>query len=163
VDRPVCGADGKTYNNRCHALCKEKVKGYLHETLFLCCALSYVVPYATKVRINSDCVPWCLTYDTALHKNYVLRKWILCTFLQPRYRKIIRYIDVTKAGNWDYTEGGSYHYEFAPRGQLWSLGGMFTPSFTPRVNTLYCLEDWTEGLQPWEITSPLGDKVQRLR
>jgi hypothetical protein len=30
----------------------------------------------------------------------------------------------------------------APRGEIWPLRGMFTPSFTPGVTNLYCLEEW---------------------
>jgi hypothetical protein len=34
--------------------------------------------------------------------------------------------------------------KLAPRGELWSIGEMFKTSFTPDVNTHYCLEK-TEG------------------
>jgi hypothetical protein len=37
--------------------------------------------------------------------------------------------------------------------------GMFTPSFTPGVNTFYCLEEWRGKQNPQGITSPQGDKI----
>jgi hypothetical protein len=47
----------------------------------------------------------------------------------------------------------------APRGEICSLGGMFNPSFTPGVNTLY-VEEWRreQWISPQGITIPLGDK-----
>jgi hypothetical protein len=48
----------------------------------------------------------------------------------------------------------------APRGELWSLGGLFTPSFTPK-DEHYLLfrkaEVRTESLHPYGITSSLGE------
>jgi hypothetical protein len=63
----------------------------------------------------------------------------------------------------------------APRDEICPLGGMFTPSFTPRVNTLYCLEEWRakrefhpqgiisypapgDKIHLWGTTSALGTK-----
>jgi hypothetical protein len=49
--------------------------------------------------------------------------------------------------------------DLGPRGELWPLGRMFTPSFSPpRVKTLYCLEKtegWIEDLQHQRQTAPL--------
>jgi hypothetical protein len=60
-------------------------------------------------------------------------------------------------------------------GEIYPLGGMFTPSFTPRVNTLYCLEEWrgeqrisppgdnfTPGglIRRWGQSLPLGAKLR---
>jgi hypothetical protein len=55
---------------------------------------------------------------------------------------------------------------FAPRGEILPQGGMFSPLFTPGVNTLYVLEEW-RGKQwisppggnftPRGQNSPLGD------
>jgi hypothetical protein len=33
------------------------------------------------------------------------------------------------------------NFTLAHRGEIYPLGEMFTPSFTPGVNTLYCLEE----------------------
>jgi hypothetical protein len=61
--------------------------------------------------------------------------------------------------------------ELGPRGEICSLGGMFTPSFTPHPgeNTLYCLhrrmKGQTENFTPrgqihyWRTTLRLGVKV----
>jgi hypothetical protein len=43
----------------------------------------------------------------------------------------------------------------ATRGEICPLGGMFNPSFTLGVNTLYCLEEWRDE----QRISPPGDKI----
>jgi hypothetical protein len=50
---------------------------------------------------------------------------------------------------WNFPLGGN----IAPRGELCPLGRIFTPSFPPWVDTLYCLEEW-RGEQR---SSPPGD------
>jgi hypothetical protein len=48
------------------------------------------------------------------------------------------------------------------RGKICPLGGMFTPSFTPRVSTVY-LEEWRSGqrisLQGPKFTRPWGQSL----
>jgi hypothetical protein len=49
----------------------------------------------------------------------------------------------------------------APRDELWPLGGMFTPLFNPRVEHTFLFgrtKGRTEGLHPWGVTAPLGDR-----
>jgi hypothetical protein len=51
-----------------------------------------------------------------------------------------------------------------------SLGGMFTPLFTPEVNTLCCLEEWRgeqiisshpeDNIHPWGQSLPKGPKFR---
>jgi hypothetical protein len=56
----------------------------------------------------------------------------------------------------------------SPRGEIRPLEGMFTPSFTPGVNTLYSLEEWSgeqrisppgDKIPPWGQSLPLGAKL----
>jgi hypothetical protein len=61
---------------------------------------------------------------------------------------------------------------FAPRGEICPLVEMFTPLFTPGVNTLYCLDEWRgeqrisppgDNFTPPGDNSALGSKFAQLR
>jgi hypothetical protein len=66
------------------------------------------------------------------------------------------------------TRGPFVTSPLAPRGEIRPLGGMFTPSFTPRgEHSLLCVEEWRgeqrisppgDNFTPWGQNSPLGDK-----
>jgi hypothetical protein len=49
-------------------------------------------------------------------------------------------------------EAGFKQHEFAPKGELWPLGEC-SPLCLPQKK-----EKQTDGLQPWVIKLPLGDK-----
>jgi hypothetical protein len=69
--------------------------------------------------------------------------------LQCQLRTVFNNMGLPLGGTWP------------PKSEFYFLGGMFTPSFTPRgehFSMFIITERGTEGLQPQGITLPLGDK-----
>jgi hypothetical protein len=103
-----------------------------------------VLALITIIKIKCGLVCKC---NVRLH---FLRTWGQCltTSVSPR-------VNFSPRGGWTLPPG----VNFAPWGELCPLGGLFTPSFTPRgAHSLMVrrTKGRTEGLHPWEITSPLG-------